>query len=114
MPIRSPAKGKPVLIAEDRSLAVPPGHIVETDYVHIHKCRLANRTRMAVGDVASAFHKRLNLGDHQPFPPPNGYWEGDTFVILDGRHEYIAALMLGFDQILVAWVSRSLSAETLR
>jgi hypothetical protein len=93
-----------VTIAEDRSIAVPRGAIVRTGYVPIHKVRLGCNERMAVGDIAAAYQKRLQLGDRQPFPCPNGAWEGETFCIYDGRHEYVATLMLGFDQILVAWV----------
>ena len=58
---------------------------------------------MAIGDVKSSFERRLQLGDHQPWPCPRGEWQGDEFVIIDGRHEYVAALMLGQDHILVAW-----------
>ena len=65
---------------------------------------------MAVGDVENAYRRRLQLGTGQPWPPPIGHWEEDeedgaqTFVITDGRHEFTAALMLGYRQILVAWV----------
>jgi hypothetical protein len=96
---------KPVLIYEDRSLEVPLGRTVQTGYVSVGRVRLACRDRMSVGDVAAAYQKRLSLGDRQPFPCPNGEWEGDVFVIYDGRHEYVAALMLGFETILVAWVA---------
>lgn len=89
--------------AEDRSLVIPPNYIVTTGYVAIHKVRLACRERMAVGDVGAAYQRLLQLGDGQRWPCPNGYWEGDTFVIKDGRHEYVASLMLGKERLLVAW-----------
>lgn len=93
----------PVSIAEDRSISIPPGAVVFTGYVRIDRISLACRERMAVGDVDRACQRRLQLAPRQPFPPPRGYWDGQQFVIVDGRHEYVAALMLGFERILVAW-----------
>jgi hypothetical protein len=96
---------KPISFAADRSISVPAGHLVRTGYVEIHKVRLACRERMAVGDVDRAFQKRLQLGTDQPFPCPNGIWDEDGwFVIYDGRHEFVACLMLGLTHLLVAWV----------
>ena len=63
----------------------------------------ACRARMAVGDVEAAYRKQLALGDHQAFPCPNGRWDGERFAILDGRHAFISALMLGMTHLLVAW-----------
>lgn len=94
----------PLTFAVDRGMAVPAGAVVRTGYVAIEDVRLACRDRMAVGDVEAAYRKRLQLGDRQPWPPPRGHWQGDRFVILDGRHEYVSALMLGFSHILVAWI----------
>lgn len=94
---------EPVFIAEDRSIAVPPGHIIKTGYVHIDAVRLACRARMAVGDVAKAFQEQLQLGDRQKWPCPRGHWDGDRFVLIDGRHEFVAKQMLGLEHILVAW-----------
>lgn len=94
---------QPILLAEDRSLAVPPGEAIRTGYVHVDKIRLACRVRMAVGDVDRAYQRRLQLGDHQPWPCPRGVWEGDRFAVIDGRHDVVAATMLGQEWILVAW-----------
>ncbi len=93
----------PVVIAEDRSLAVPPGRTIRTGYVAVEQVRLACRERMAVGDVDRAYQRRLQLGEHQPWPCPRGHWEGDRFVVVDGRHDFVAALMLGLSHVLVAW-----------
>lgn len=93
----------PLLIAEDRSLVVPPGSRVETGYVRIDLVRLACRDRMAVGDVERAYRRLLGTPG-QPWPPPVGAWDGQRFVVYDGRHEYVAALMLGVEHLLVAWV----------
>lgn len=89
----------------DRHLIVPQGWIVKTGYVDVFKCRLACRERMAVGDVSHAFSKRLAHGSNQPFPPPNGRWEDDHFIIHDGRHQWVASIMLGLEYILVAWLA---------
>lgn len=93
-----------VSIATDRSMTVTPGQVVRTGYVDVFKCRLACRERMAVGDVGNAYQKLLQLGDRSAWPCPNGHWDGDEFVIHDGRHEYVAALMLGRTHLFVAWL----------
>jgi hypothetical protein len=98
---------EPLSIVQDRGLAVPPGAIVRTGYVEVHKIRLACRERMAVGDVAQAYQKRLQLGANAPWPPPYGVWAQDGwFEIHDGRHEYVATLMLGHSHVFVAWIER--------
>jgi hypothetical protein len=98
------AMTEPVSIAADRSMLVPPGRIVKTDYVDVFKVRHACRERMAKGDVAAAFEKRPQLGENGSWPPPRGQWDGDTFVILDGRHEHLAAVMAGHTHLFVAWL----------
>lgn len=92
------------MFTEDRHLRVPAGAIVKTGYAPIHKIKMACRARMAVGDVDRAYQKRLQLGSDQSWPPPYGEWEGDTFVVIDGRHEYISCLMLGVEYLFVAWI----------
>lgn len=93
-----------LLIAQDRAMAVPAGWIVKTGYVDVFRVRLACRERMAVGDVGNAYQKRLQAGSSQPWPCPNGEWDGDTFVLHDGRHEWVASVMLGHSHLLVAWL----------
>lgn len=87
-------------------MLVPAGHIVRTCYVSVWKCRLACRDRMAVGDVAAAYQRRIQLGGASEWPCPRGEWDGESFVIVDGRHSFVAALMLGNETILVAWLER--------
>lgn len=96
---------KAVATPTGRSLSIPPGQAVQTAYVEMHHVRLGCRDRMAVGDVEAAYRRQLALGDHQAWPCPVGEWDGETFVIHDGRHAYVAALMIGLTHILVAWVS---------
>lgn len=88
---------------QDRSISVAPGQRVITGYVPIEQITMACRARMAVGDIDIAYRRHLALGDHQAFPYPNGRWDGERFIIADGRHAYVAALMLGMTHLLVAW-----------
>lgn len=93
-----------VAIAADRSMLVPPGRFVRTGYVDVFKVRHACRERMASGDVDRAFQKVLQLGENGAWPPPRGYWDGDTFVLEDGRHAHIGAVMAGHSHMFVAWL----------
>jgi hypothetical protein len=95
-----------VRLTPDRSMLVPAGHVARTAYVPVFSVELACRDRMAVGDVEAAYRRLLQLGDASGWPPPVGHWTEDRqrFVIVDGRHEYVAALMLGREHVLVAWV----------
>lgn len=95
----------------DRWMHVTPKQRVETAWVDIWSCQLSNRDRMAVGDVAAKFQRRLALGDAQPWPAITGYWSvaDQRFVILDGRHEWVAAVMLGHEKVLVSWIGEALA-----
>ena len=101
----------PVTLAADRSMLVPAGSVVRTRYVPVFDCVLACRDRMAVGDVAAAYQKVIQLGTSSSWPCPRGYWsegrEDGAFVIVDGRHEWIASVMLGKEHILVAWIEEA-------
>ncbi len=91
-------------IPEDRSMIVPAGKKVVTGYVSIDLLALENKSRMAIGDVERAMQRRMSCAPNQPWPCPVGEWRGDTFWIFDGRHECVAAIMLGCSHILVAWL----------
>lgn len=56
-----------------------------------------------MGDIDRSYQQQLQLGASQMWPPPVGKWEGETFVIYDGRHQWIAAVALGNESIFVAW-----------
>lgn len=98
----------PVAVADDRSMLVPAGCVVRTGYVSVWDCRLACRDRMAVGDVGAAYQRVIQLGEASSWPCPRGYWEEDEgrqrFVVVDGRHEWVASVMIGKDHVLVAWM----------
>lgn len=93
-----------LLVAEDRGMAIPPGAIVRTQYVPIETIVLACRDRMAVGDVERAMRRRMACAPAQPWPCARGEWRGDRFAVIDGRHDTLAALMLGVEHVLVAWI----------
>ena len=82
---------------------MPAGALVKTAYVPL-PVAFACHDRMSVGDVEAVYRRRLQLGSAQPWPPPVGAWRGDVFHVYDGRHEAIAAQMLGFQHLLVAWM----------
>lgn len=96
-----------VWTAEDRSMAVTPEHHVRTSWIDIDWCRLGNRTRMAVGDIDTSYRKLVCLGDNAPWPCIVGHWtDGERFTVDDGRHEYVASLMMGREKVFVAWIER--------
>lgn len=107
VPARASAEPEPVRVNEDRSIRVPAGQVVVTGYVAVEDVKLACRAPMAVGDVERARARLLHCGRGQPFPCPVGYWDGGRFVIKDGRHEFVAGLMLGRSHILVAWLAEA-------
>lgn len=88
----------------DRAVLVPAGKTIRTGYVWVWDCILDNRERMAVGDIDRAYQRLLQQGNSSQWPFPYGYWEEGKFHIQDGRHEYIASLMLSKEHILVAWL----------
>ncbi len=89
----------------DRSLVVPRSHVVKTAWVATSRVHLAHPAPMAVGDVDRAFQRVLHRGpENGGWPPPVGYWDGETFILTDGRHEYLATLMHGQRELFVAWV----------
>lgn len=93
-----------VWTAQDRSMSVQPGQHIQTAWIDINQAVLGSRVRIAVGDVDAAFRKLLCLGDNAPWPCIVGHWSGGRFVVCDGRHEYIASLMLGRTRLFVAWL----------
>lgn len=99
-------------VAEDRGMSVPAGSIVRTGYVPVGNVMLGCRDRMAIGDVERAMQRRLGIAPAQPWPCPVGRWDGDRFIVHDGRHDVVGALMLGVEHILVAWIEAAQSGET--
>ena len=89
-----------VRVAEDRSLVVRPDQTVSVEWVPIDRCTLTGQ--MSPEAVEKKYRKLLQHGDSACWPPLLGHWQGETMVIDDGRHEYVASLMLGRREVLVA------------
>jgi hypothetical protein len=95
-----------VMVAEDRSMCVQPDQIVRTAWVDIDLCKLGCRVPMSPEAVEKKFRRLLNLGDAAPWPPIVGHWEEERFLVDDGRHDYLATLMLGRERLFVCWLDQ--------
>lgn len=87
----------------DRSLSIDRHQTVKTGWIPIHTVKLACTVPMSMGDVDRAYQRVLNNGPGS-WPPPVGHFDGGAFVLSDGRHEFVARLMLGQQEMFVAWV----------
>ena len=96
-----------VWLAEDRSMSIRPGQVVRTAWIGIDVAKLGNRTPMAPASVERSFQKLVCLGENAAWPPIVGHWETGRFVVCDGRHEYVAALMSGRERLFVAWLEEA-------
>lgn len=94
-----------VRIPEDRSISVGPHQFVQTAWVDIDCCKLGSRVPLSPGSVEQKFRRLLCLGECAPWPPIVGHWEGDRFVVDDGRHEFVASLMIGRAAVFVCWLA---------
>jgi hypothetical protein len=86
---------------------IPPGHVVATGYVAIEDvvCHVQASQQLNPAAVERSYREQLAADGAQAWPPPTGYWRDDgRFVLTDGRHRYVAALMLGTTHLLVAWL----------
>ena len=93
-----------VMVAEDRSMCVQPYQVVRTAWVDIDLCRLSFRLPMSPEAVEKKYRRLLSLGECAPWPPVVGHWEDGRFVVCDGRHDYLAALMIGCEKLFVCWL----------
>ena len=93
-----------VIVAVDRSMCVQPYQVVRTGWIDIDLCKLGCRVPMNPEAVEKKFRRLLNLGECAPWPPIVGHWEDGRFLVDDGRHEYLAALMIGRDKLFVCWL----------
>ena len=94
-------------VREWTGLVVPAGHTVRTGYVPIHEVVVFTSFghQLLPAEVERTYRRQLELGDQQAWPPPTGYWREDRrFVLTDGRNRFVAALMLGIEHLLVAWL----------
>lgn len=91
-------------MVEDRSLLVQPNQVVRAEWISIDLCVLGCRVRMNPEAVEKKFRKLLQQGDAASWPPIVGHWEGERFSVDDGRHEFLASLMLGRTRVFVCWM----------
>jgi hypothetical protein len=93
-------------LLEWAGVRVAAGHVVETRYVPVEDVVIhAQQHPLSPPAVERAYCRQLELGDGQAWPPLTGYWRDDgKFVLTDGRHRFVAALMLGMEYVLVAWL----------
>ena len=80
---------------------------MKTGYAPIHDVVVYARLghQLAPTAVEQAFCRQLELREDQAWPPATGYWREDgRFVLTDGRTRFVAALMLGMEYVLVAWL----------
>ena len=88
-------------------MCVRPDQTISTAWIDIDLCVLGCRVPMAPEAVAVAekWRRLLCLGDCAPYPTVIGHWRGDgRFVVCDGRHEFMAALMRGRERMFVSWL----------
>jgi len=86
---------------------VPPGHTLVYGYVERHNIRSRQRGGLylpAIQEHIDRINKCSARG--QPAEAPWGHWEGELFVLEDGHHRFAALWILGFDHILVRWLSQ--------
>lgn len=93
-----------VMVAEDRSMCIQPYQVVRTAWVDIDLCKLGFRLPMSPEAVEKKFRRLLNIGDCAPWPPVVGHWDDGRFFVDDGRHDYLAALMIGRERLFVCWL----------
>jgi hypothetical protein len=94
-------------VIEDRSMCVQPGEGVTADWIDIDCCRLGSRVQMSPEAVEKKFRKLLQQDQAGSWPPIVGHWNGARFVVDDGRHEYLAALMIGRARLFVCWLGKA-------
>lgn len=91
-------------MTEDRSITVRPDQTVAVDWIDIDRCVLGCRASMSPEAVEKKWRALLQQGDCAAWPPIVGHWEGDRFVVCDGRHEFVASLMHGRREVLACWL----------
>lgn len=100
-------------ITRDRTFRVRRDQIVKTAWIDPHKCRLGSRAPMVVEAVAEKCRELLQQPEGAAiWPPVNGHWDGDVFVVDDGRHELLAHLIRGDQEMLVCWLEPRVATVT--
>lgn len=88
----------------DKSISVPPGQTVRTGYVHVDCIILACKDKMCIASVKEKYELILQNAANSIYPTPIGEWRNDRFVLIDGRHTFIAYVINGYQWVLVSWL----------
>jgi len=87
-----------MMVPEDRSMCVQPHQVVRTAWVDIDLCRLSFRLPMSPEAVERNI-VACSISGSGPWSPVVGHWGDGRFVVCDGRHDYLAALMIACDKL---------------
>lgn len=91
----------------DRVLIISRDQTVKTQWIDIDRCVLGCRVQMSPEAVEKRFRVLLNLGECGEWPPVVGHWRKDgRFSVDDGRHAYLASLMIGRAELFVCWLAK--------
>lgn len=82
---------------------VPGNSILKYGYAKHGKIRFSHYGGVYLPAIQDYITKFRDWAGDQPMECSSGYWDGDTFVIENGRHRYIALLILGHQEFLVRW-----------
>lgn len=86
-------------------MVIPEGHKIVTGFVPTNDVVFPlDGGPMAVAAVEEKVRRFTSIRGGQSYPVPVGRWRDGRFHLEDGRHTYIASLMLGRKTMLVAWV----------
>ena len=96
-----------VAVFEDRSMCIQPDQLVRSGWIDINCCKVGSHVQMSPEAVEKKWRRLLQQGEAACWPPIVGHWEGERFVVCDGRHEFIASLMIGRTKIYVAWLENA-------
>jgi hypothetical protein len=90
---------------------VPPGKVLRYGYVEHGRIGFNQYGGIYLPAVQRHLDALVNIGGGaQPSECPYGRWDGERFVILDGRHRYTAAVIAGFRHLLVRWLEEDPTA----
>lgn len=87
-------------------MIIPEGHILVTGYVPTNEIVFHSECVMSVTDVKEKITQQTHIRGGTAYPVPIGDWRDGRFHLWDGRHRYIAALLLNRKTMLVGWVIR--------
>jgi hypothetical protein len=93
---------------------IPKGHILKSAYIPIEDIVFTCDVPMGVEGVRDKINQWLSHKEGQSYPLPVGEWKDGKLHLWDGRHRYIAALMLARKSMLIAWVEKGEENECLQ